>query len=255
DGTGAAKGAGGSVGVGGPAGTGGSAGAGGLAGAGGTGRVGGGAGSVGGAGEGRGRYQVLVRMDATTLLGLDDRPGLVLGAGPVPAEVGRRIAADATWRALFTDPATGRPVWASERAFKAGLVLMSQAGDGPPGGSGPPVNPWGEPAEWPIEAASNDSYRPGVGLRRLLAVRQARCANPACGQPARRCELDHIDPFDPARPAAEQTVAFNMQHLCKACHDLKTSHGWDSQRDPPTGATTITTPNGITRQTPADTLD
>jgi hypothetical protein len=203
-------------------------------------------------GEGRGRYQILVRMDATTLLGLDDQPGLILGAGPIPAEVGRKIAGDATWRALFTDPATGRPVWASKKAFKAGLVLMAEAGSGPPG---PPVNPWGEPGEWPIETAANDSYRPGVRLRRLLAVRQPRCANPGCHQPAYRCEVDHIDPFDPARPAPEQTILYNMQHLCKACHDLKTSHGWDYARDPNTGATTITTPHGHTRQIPADTLD
>jgi hypothetical protein len=202
-----------------------------------------------GPGKGHSPYQVLVRLDATTLLGLDDQPGLILGAGPIPAEVGRKIAADATWRGLFTDPATGRPVWTTEKAFKAGLVLMPEARPGPP------VNPWGEPADWPMEAASNGSYKPGVRLRRLLAVRQPRCANPACQQPARRCEIDHIDPFDPARPAAEQTITSNMQHLCKACHDLKTSHSWEYQRDPQTGDTTITTPHGLTRRIPADTLD
>jgi hypothetical protein len=245
-GAGASDRAGGVSGAGGPYGTGGQAGSGGPDGTGGS---GGSRGPGGGAGRGRSRYQVLVRMDATTLLGLDGKPGLILGVGPVPAEVGRKIAADATWRALFTDPATGRPVWTSENSFKAGLLLMPKAE------TGPPANPWGEPAAWPTETAANDSYRPGVRLRRLLAVRQARCANPACGQPARRCEVDHIDPFDSARPASEQTITHNMQHLCKACHDLKTSHGWEYERDPQTGATTITTPNGHTHRIPADALD
>ncbi|MDR0592399.1 MAG: hypothetical protein LBG60_03890 [Bifidobacteriaceae bacterium] len=51
---------------------------------------------------------------------------------------------------------------------------------------------------------------------------------PHC-QPARRREVDHVDPFDPTRPASEQTVGNNMQHVCKARRDLKTSHGWECE--------------------------
>ena len=46
-------------------------------------------------------------MAASTLLGLDQLPGELAGYGPISAELGREIAADATWRRLLTDPATG----------------------------------------------------------------------------------------------------------------------------------------------------
>lgn len=298
------------------------------------------------------RGQVLVRMDATTLLGLDNTPGLILGAGPIPAEVGRAIAKNATWRALFVDPATGRPVWVSEKSFQAGLVFGrvasracepggfasvdgrcpacgGRAPDGedppdgwppggrPPGGDwgGPPMrswddaeggrdpdragggpapgewggghcgalgpgqvgagdtpevsgagqavgtergpenasaaNPWGQdPAGWPTEAAFSDSYQPSARLRLALAVRQPRCANPACRRQAAACEVDHVDEFDADQPAKEQTVLANLQHLSKGCHQLKTRFNWRYQRDAATGASTITTPLGFTHTIP-----
>ena len=54
------------------------------------------------------RPQVQVTVGLRTLLGLDDLPGDLAGYGPVTAETARRIAADATWRRLLTDPRTGR---------------------------------------------------------------------------------------------------------------------------------------------------
>nr|WP_269724420.1 HNH endonuclease signature motif containing protein [Pseudofrankia inefficax] len=42
-----------------------------------------------------------------TLAGLDEDPTELLGYGPIPAEVGRALAADAHWRRVLTDPATG----------------------------------------------------------------------------------------------------------------------------------------------------
>jgi len=42
-----------------------------------------------------------------TLAGLDDNPAELVGYGPIPAEVGRALAADAHWRRVLTDPATG----------------------------------------------------------------------------------------------------------------------------------------------------
>jgi hypothetical protein len=292
---------------------------------------------------------LLVRMDATTLLGLDDKPGLILGAGPIPAEVGRAIAVDATWRALFVDPASGRPVWVSDKAFSAGMVFGARArppggpggggsdgggsggggsggdsrqegagryeetrGAGPPdredgssgrgsagdgenslpatgggdrgdrgamsagraagdgsersqdgSGAGPPgiglaeacVNPWGEPEDWPMETASNNSYQPSLRVRRLLAVRQSKCANPTCGRCRQGCEVDHLDPYNPGQPADQQTKGSNLQHLSKGCHELKTRFGWEYHRDVETGETTIRTPLGLVYQVPADRLD
>jgi hypothetical protein len=50
---------------------------------------------------------VHVTLAYTTLAGLDDHPARLEGYGPIPAEAGRRIAADATLRRILTDPATG----------------------------------------------------------------------------------------------------------------------------------------------------
>ena len=43
----------------------------------------------------------------TTLAGLDDQPGQLHGYGAITADTVRRLAADATWTRLLTDPATG----------------------------------------------------------------------------------------------------------------------------------------------------
>jgi hypothetical protein len=53
------------------------------------------------------RPHLQVTVAATTLLGLDDQPAELSGYGPISAEVARRIAADATWSRLLTDPVTG----------------------------------------------------------------------------------------------------------------------------------------------------
>jgi hypothetical protein len=42
-----------------------------------------------------------------TLAGLDNNPAELAGYGPIPAHVGRALAADAHWRRILTDPATG----------------------------------------------------------------------------------------------------------------------------------------------------
>ena len=59
------------------------------------------------AGSPPGAARVDVVVNLSTLLGLDDVPGELPGLGPVTAEVARRIAGDATWRRLLTDPVTG----------------------------------------------------------------------------------------------------------------------------------------------------
>ena len=49
---------------------------------------------------------IQVTIPAGTLLGLSDAPAELGGYGPIPAELARELAADGTWRGLFTD-ATG----------------------------------------------------------------------------------------------------------------------------------------------------
>ncbi|MGH3321063.1 MAG: DUF222 domain-containing protein, partial [Streptosporangiaceae bacterium] len=69
------------------------------------------------------RARAHVTLAATTLLGLDDAPGELAGYGPIPATVARAIAADATWRLAFTDPATATLAGLSRRTYAPGVVL------------------------------------------------------------------------------------------------------------------------------------
>jgi len=46
-------------------------------------------------------------MDLPTLLGLAENPAELKGYGPIPASVGRELAADGKWRKFITDPVTG----------------------------------------------------------------------------------------------------------------------------------------------------
>jgi hypothetical protein len=50
---------------------------------------------------------VNVTVPVTTLIGATDQPGELAGYGPITAEVARRIAGDAVWRRILTDPASG----------------------------------------------------------------------------------------------------------------------------------------------------
>lgn len=51
--------------------------------------------------------QVHVTVPASALAGTADSPGEIRGFGPITAEAARALAADATWRRLLTDPASG----------------------------------------------------------------------------------------------------------------------------------------------------
>lgn len=54
-----------------------------------------------------GKPLVSVVVPVTTLMGLDDQPGELVGHGPIPADLAREIAAEGTWRRLLTDPVSG----------------------------------------------------------------------------------------------------------------------------------------------------
>jgi hypothetical protein len=53
------------------------------------------------------RPQIGVLVPLSTLIGVDEQPAELVGYGPIPASVARRIAAEGTWRRILTDPATG----------------------------------------------------------------------------------------------------------------------------------------------------
>ncbi|WP_232794332.1 MULTISPECIES: HNH endonuclease signature motif containing protein [Pseudofrankia] len=53
------------------------------------------------------KVEIQVIAAVGTLAGLDDNPAELVGHGPIPATVGRMLAADANWRRVLTDPDTG----------------------------------------------------------------------------------------------------------------------------------------------------
>lgn len=159
---------------------------------------------------------------ASTLAGDDDMPGELAGYGAIPAPIARELAAAATrFRAALID--------------EDGHLLAL--------GAQVPLSP--EPAP---------GYRPGAKLRRFVVARDESCVFPGCRRAAEACDLDHIEPYDAYRSPVEQTVAANLQPLCRHHHRSKTHHGWRMRRNPETGDVHTTTPLGITYVRPATTI-
>jgi hypothetical protein len=95
---------------------------------------------------------VELRVDVTTLVGLDDRPGDLRGYGPVIAEIARDVAArstDGRWIHVVTD------------------------------GHGAPIG------------AGVTRRRPTADQRRLVEAAYPTCMFPGCRIPSSLCDLDH----------------------------------------------------------------
>lgn len=98
------------------------------------------------------RNGVEIRVDLTTLMGLEERAAEIPGWGPVIADIARRVAeqAGSQWRLVATDPGDGEPV-----------------------------------------AAFVTRRRPNTALRRLVEAHNRRCIFRGCSTPASRCHIDH----------------------------------------------------------------
>jgi hypothetical protein len=98
------------------------------------------------------RAVVDLRVDLTTLAGLDDNPADIPGWGPVIADVARQVAReqDAEWRTTVTDPETGQ-----------------------------------------IVHIGTTRRRPTSGQRRHVESRNPTCIFPGCRMPATDSDLDH----------------------------------------------------------------
>lgn len=90
------------------------------------------------------------------------------------------------------------------------------------------------------------TYRPTSAQTDWVTTRDHTCTFPGCRVPAERCDIDHIDPYNPDRPPENQTTIDNLHTLCRHHHRLKTHAGWRVTRDPATGTTTWTAPTGHT---------
>jgi hypothetical protein len=136
------------------------------------------------------RPSIQVTVAASTLLGADNQPGELTGYGPITANQARRIAADhsGTWRRLLTDPTTG--------------ALLDYG---------------------------RTTYRPPRDLADFVIARDRTCVFPPTSRrAARRCDLDHGQPFD----AGGTTSAENLAPLCRRHHRAKHHAGWTLAHQP-----------------------
>jgi len=77
-----------------------------------------------------------------------------------------------------------------------------------------------------------DQHDPPEAMREHVVLRDGQCVFPGCGIDARRCDLDHIDPYvelDEGGPPG-QTHPGNLACLCRRHHRLKTFTAWDYER-------------------------
>jgi hypothetical protein len=126
--------------------------------------------------QGKKRLETQVVIDLATLLGLADNPGEILGFGPIPAELARRLAAGSDmWRRLVTDPVTGHLLDLGTR-----------------------------------------KYEPSAALREYIIARDRTCQFPGCARAAYLCDLDHVTPFtgtdDGGATSADNLLALCRRH-------------------------------------------
>jgi hypothetical protein len=207
---------------------------------------------------------IQVTVPAFTLLGLSDHGARIDHYGPIPADVARRLATDATWQTIYTHPLTGYPI-AMSRKHQPGWVA-SQPPNHPPGVNLPPwtTKPWFTPFEqianwlaanppdpdllppdlveaWKDSKLGSNSYQPSPYLDHLVRWRDQTCRFPGCNVPALYCDIDHSTPYQHDKPAIWQTTLFNLHCLCRTHHRAKTFNGWrptPTQQLGPTGQPT-----------------
>jgi hypothetical protein len=84
-----------------------------------------------------------------------------------------------------------------------------------------------DPVDGHLLDYGNRRYRPPKKLRDYIVARDRTCRFPGCGQPARRCDLDHVKPAKRGKTSAD-----NMIPLCRHHHRLKTHHRWRVRLNP-----------------------
>jgi hypothetical protein len=155
------------------------------------------------------RVALQVSVAASTLLGLDECPGYLGSYGPIPAQVARELAQDATWRRVLTDH-TGQVTSVGTTAYRPGADLTRT-----------------------IQARDVTCTFPG-------------CRQPAtrCELDHRVPYDFNRTPADQAHHL--QTCEENLHALCKHHHQAKTNGWWQVTRNPVTGVTTWTDRHGYT---------
>lgn len=161
------------------------------------------------------RAALQVTVAASTLLGLDDQPATLGSYGPIPAQVAREIAQDATWRRILTDPA-GQVAAVGTRRYRPGADLTRTV-------------------------AARDVTCTFPGCRQPA---------PRCEidhrQPYDHTRAQDVTTGSGDRPGDGQTSLANLHALCKHHHQAKTNGWWRVTWDPLTGISTWTDRHGLT---------
>ncbi len=96
------------------------------------------------------------------------------------------------------------------------------------------------------------AYRPSQALARFVKTRDSTCIFPTCSRPARRCDNEHTQRYDPDDPAGGRTDRHNLRPMCLAHHKIKHKGRWTLRTNPTTGTTTWTSPTGHHYNTPPE---
>ena len=119
------------------------------------------------------RGVVDLKVDLTTLAGLNDNPGQIPGWGPVLADIARQVVqeqTDSEWRITITDP-DGQPV-----------------------------------------IVTTTSRRPTKFQRRLVEARNPTCIFPGDRTPAADCDLDHTHAWSHGGPTSSNNLGPCCRH-------------------------------------------
>ncbi len=91
------------------------------------------------------------------------------------------------------------------------------------------------------------TYRPTTEVTRHVIARDPHCRFPGCTRPSRRCDLDHVTPFNQTKPhSGGLTTPDNLIPLCRRHHLTKHRAGWHTRYNHHTGNVTWTAPTGHT---------
>ena len=78
-------------------------------------------------------------------------------------------------------------------------------------------------------------------------ARDPHCRFPGCARPSRRCDLDHVRPFNHRNPqAGGPTAPENLIPLCRRHHLTKHRAGWQVGYNDRSGCVSWTAPTGHT---------
>jgi hypothetical protein len=86
------------------------------------------------------------------------------------------------------------------------------------------------------------TYQPSPRDREIVELRERSCAHPHCNRPTRRCDCDHITPFDSGGVTCPKC---GLAPLCRHHHRLKTLTGWRYWPLGPPGTYLWRDPHGI----------